>query len=187
MNTVYIFDNTSFIFFEWEMFGQMLYRKSKLIIYVHFFFIFTRESCPLWDNVEKYLEMERPQMTIWRTQSECWIAIPESTHTHSVYVILIAFQCSSGYMNAFHCYVIRALSVLLVYDEPFPHFYLLKWSMFVQRAVQDTSTHSADRTQIFSNVKVGYTLLTLPRTVTPYRDSVDGTRDDVTYQKLVTR
>jgi hypothetical protein len=27
-----------------------------------------------------------------------------------------------------------------------------------------------------------YTLVTLPRTVTPYRDSVDGTRDRVTYQ-----
>ena len=35
--------------------------------------------------------------------------------------------------------------------------------------------------------KGGYTLVTLPRTVTPYRDSVDGTRDRVTYQKLVTR
>jgi hypothetical protein len=33
----------------------------------------------------------------------------------------------------------------------------------------------------------GYTLVTLPRTVTPYRDSVDGTRDHVTYQQLVTR
>jgi len=32
-----------------------------------------------------------------------------------------------------------------------------------------------------------YTLVTLPRIVTPYRDSVDGTRDRVTYQKLVTR
>jgi hypothetical protein len=30
-------------------------------------------------------------------------------------------------------------------------------------------------------------LVTLPRIVTPYRDSVDGTRDRVTYQKLVTR
>jgi len=28
--------------------------------------------------------------------------------------------------------------------------------------------------------------VTLPRTVTPYRDSVDGTCDRVTYQKLVT-
>jgi hypothetical protein len=31
----------------------------------------------------------------------------------------------------------------------------------------------------------GYTLVTLPRTVTPNRDGVDGTRDHVTYQKLV--
>jgi len=35
--------------------------------------------------------------------------------------------------------------------------------------------------------KDGYTLVTLPRIVTPYRDSADGTRDRVTYQKLVTR
>ena len=35
--------------------------------------------------------------------------------------------------------------------------------------------------------KGGYTLVTLLRIVTPYRDSVDGTRDGVTYQKLVTR
>ena len=35
--------------------------------------------------------------------------------------------------------------------------------------------------------KGGYTLVTLPRIVTPYRNSVDGTRARVTYQKLVTR
>jgi len=35
--------------------------------------------------------------------------------------------------------------------------------------------------------KGGYTLVTLPRIVTPYCDSVDGTRDRVTYQKLITR
>ena len=36
--------------------------------------------------------------------------------------------------------------------------------------------------------KGGYTLIvTLQRIVTPYRDSVDGIRDRVTYQKLVTR
>ena len=33
----------------------------------------------------------------------------------------------------------------------------------------------------------GYTLVTLPRIVTLYRDSVDGTHDRVTHQKLVTR
>jgi hypothetical protein len=36
------------------------------------------------------------------------------------------------------------------------------------------------------HLRVGYTLVTLPRIVPPYRDSVDGTRDRVTYQKLVT-
>jgi len=35
--------------------------------------------------------------------------------------------------------------------------------------------------------KGGYTLVTLPCIVTPYRDSVDRTRDRVTYQTLVTR
>jgi hypothetical protein len=33
----------------------------------------------------------------------------------------------------------------------------------------------------------GYTLVTLPRIVTPYLDSVDGTRNHVTYQKFVTQ
>jgi hypothetical protein len=33
----------------------------------------------------------------------------------------------------------------------------------------------------------GYTLVTLPRIVTPYGDSVDGTRARVTDQNLVTR
>jgi hypothetical protein len=35
--------------------------------------------------------------------------------------------------------------------------------------------------------KGGYTLVTLPCTVTPYHDSVDGTLDHVMYQKLVVR
>jgi len=37
------------------------------------------------------------------------------------------------------------------------------------------------------DLKGGSTLVTLPRILTPYRDSVDGTHDRVTYQKLVTR
>jgi hypothetical protein len=35
--------------------------------------------------------------------------------------------------------------------------------------------------------KGGHTLVTLPSIVTPYRDSVNGTRDRVKNQKLVTR
>ena len=38
-----------------------------------------------------------------------------------------------------------------------------------------------------ATTKGGSTLVTLPRTLKPCRDSVDGTRDHVTYQKLVTR
>ena len=45
----------------------------------------------------------------------------------------------------------------------------------------------ADGRTATSDLKGGYTLVTLPRIVTPYRDSVDGTRDRVTCQKLVTR
>jgi hypothetical protein len=40
--------------------------------------------------------------------------------------------------------------------------------------------------EIPQHYKGGSTLVTLPRIVTPYRDSVDGTRGRVTYQKLVT-
>ena len=41
--------------------------------------------------------------------------------------------------------------------------------------------------KLLGEAKGGYKLVTLPRIVTSYRDSVDGTRDSVTYQKLVTR
>ena len=46
-----------------------------------------------------------------------------------------------------------------------------------------------DRTQAaqVGFCKCGSTLVTLPRNVTPYRDSANGARDRVTYQKLVTR
>jgi hypothetical protein len=33
------------------------------------------------------LELDRAQMTIWRMRIECWI--PNSTNTHSEYVIVI--------------------------------------------------------------------------------------------------
>jgi hypothetical protein len=41
--------------------------------------------------------------------------------------------------------------------------------------------------QLKDSLKGRYTLVTLPRNVTTYRDSVDGTCDHVTYQKLVTQ
>jgi hypothetical protein len=35
------------------------------------------------------VEPDRPQVTIWRMRTACWI--PKATNTHSEYVILIAF------------------------------------------------------------------------------------------------
>ena len=35
------------------------------------------------------VEPDRPQMTIWRMRTACWIT--KATNAHSVYVILIAF------------------------------------------------------------------------------------------------
>jgi len=37
--------------------------------------------------VEKYLEPDRPKMTIWCMHIACWM--PKATNTHSEYVILI--------------------------------------------------------------------------------------------------
>jgi hypothetical protein len=48
-------------------------------------------------------------------------------------------------------------------------------------------SHSFSVVSDIGNVKGGYTLDTLPLSVTPYRDSVDRTRDHGTYQKLVTQ
>ena len=40
----------------------------------------------MWKNI---VELDRPQITIWRMCIACWI--PKATNTHSEYVILIAF------------------------------------------------------------------------------------------------
>ena len=46
---------------------------------------------------------------------------------------------------------------------------------------------SVGRKWVQVSCRGGYALVTLPRTVTPYRESVDETRARVMYQKLVTR
>ena len=64
---------------------------------------------------------------------------------------------------------------------------------FVLQALRSVTLLSLQISELCSNLpqnsepsKGGSTLVTLPRTVTPYRHSVDGTRDHVTYRKLVT-
>ena len=53
-----------------------------------FFFFFENRAAYeiMWKNI---LELERPLMTIWRMRFSRWV--PKDTHTHSEYVILIAF------------------------------------------------------------------------------------------------
>ena len=64
---------------------------------------FSRKSCRLWHNVEKYggARGATNGITIWRIQVACWISKATSTHmpthlgTHTyrdTYVILIAFS-----------------------------------------------------------------------------------------------
>jgi len=40
----------------------------------------------MWKNT---VQPDRPQMTIWRMRTACWI--PEATNTHSQYIVLIPF------------------------------------------------------------------------------------------------
>jgi hypothetical protein len=47
-------------------------------------------------------------------------------------------------------------------------------------AVRSQSYQTEDRS-VAGTIKDGYSLVTLPRIVTPYRDSVDGTGARVTY------
>jgi hypothetical protein len=47
----------------------------------HFMFNkFFRESCRLWDNVEKYCRVGRPQMTIWRMFVAYWTCKVTNTY-----------------------------------------------------------------------------------------------------------
>jgi len=58
---------------------------------------------------------------------------------------------------------------------------------FVNNKQNDKTDRSDVKLVLSKTSKGGYTLVTLPRIVTPYGDSVDETRARVTYQKLVTR
>ena len=57
-----------------------------LFIFNNFFL----KNCAIYEVMWKSIvELDRPQITIWRICIACWV--PEATNTHSEYVILIAF------------------------------------------------------------------------------------------------
>jgi len=54
-----------------------------------------------WENTA---QPDRPQTTTWRMRFACWI--PNSTYTHSEYVILTAFPLKQRLHERLQCYVI---------------------------------------------------------------------------------
>jgi hypothetical protein len=81
--------------------------------------------------VEKnILELDRPQMTIWRMRIAYWnLRLKTHTHTPTEYVILL-FHYNNSYTNAPQRYVIRKLPGLFILYI-FWHAYVLGGAYFV--------------------------------------------------------
>ena len=91
------------------------------------------ENRAVYDIMSKnVMKLEKPQVTIWRMRVACWIRKvtraqaqararePTPTRTYSPthadtqkYVIVLLFHANNNFVNAPHCYVARALRVLL--------------------------------------------------------------------------
>jgi len=84
-------------------------RKKNNLCSVTFFF---RKPCRLWDIVEKWCRVGRPQVTIWRLRVACWIT--KAADTHSEYVILIAFPLQQLYEWALMLRYTRFVSFYVV-------------------------------------------------------------------------
>jgi hypothetical protein len=74
---VHFLSYLTIFFVEWGMFRTGVVEKIK----TQFMLIDLKKLCCWWDNVEKYLELNRPHMTVWCMHIACWI--PETTHTHT--------------------------------------------------------------------------------------------------------
>ena len=69
-----------------------------------------RKSRRLWGNVEEYFRSWRPQMTIRRMRTACWIT--KATNTHSKCVTILFFHSNNSCTKAPQCYFTCALPVL---------------------------------------------------------------------------
>jgi hypothetical protein len=73
------------------MFQTNVVEKIKTHVFSKTFFFFFENRAlneVMWKN---NVEPDRPQMAIWRMRFACWISKATHTHTHSEYVIFIAF------------------------------------------------------------------------------------------------
>ena len=96
------------VFLRMKNFWQVVVVKIKTHILGSITFF--RKSCRLWDNVEKYLESDKPQMAVWRRRIACRIA--KTRKTHLEYSILIAFQLQQWLHDHAHYYFKLVLPVL---------------------------------------------------------------------------
>jgi len=100
-------------FFTCRPITFMIISRSILLRLRNVSDISCRGSEMIWKNV---VELDRPQMTIWRMRIACWM--PKTTNMHSEYIIIIA----SPLIQWFHeceCYAIACL-VYCLYHGVFP-------------------------------------------------------------------
>jgi len=93
--------------------SDKIYREHQNTFYIQ---SFVSENYVIYEITWKnMLKPYRPQMhnIIPRMRLECWIT--KATNTHSEYVYVLLFHGSNGYAKGSQCYVIRTLSVLLIY------------------------------------------------------------------------
>ena len=84
---VYIFYNSRWILLRMGNFSDCRENQNTNFVLNKFFFSENHVVNEImWKNI---VEPGRPQMTVWRMHSTCWIT--KTTSMHSEYVILIAF------------------------------------------------------------------------------------------------
>jgi hypothetical protein len=76
----------------------------------HFMFSKYFENLAVYEIMWKNIERSRPQMTIRRMRTACWI----QTHTQNMQYLLL-FRYNNSHANAPRCYVIRKLPACYFY------------------------------------------------------------------------
>ena len=82
--------------------------QNTLFIFNNFFF----ENRAIYKiELQNFIEPDRPQMVIWPMCIACWR--PNTSNTHSEYVVLIDLPLQKWLPRALQCYIIRTFPVLL--------------------------------------------------------------------------
>jgi hypothetical protein len=86
---IHIFGHISCSFLEWEMLHARIEEKIKTPILCPIYFL--QKSCRVWDNVENFLQPDRPQTAIWRMRIACWIT-KSTDYTQNIILIECPLQ-----------------------------------------------------------------------------------------------